>query len=204
MCILQTPRQQWVNVLYLWIIVQMWYDRYMSNSLTFKIVMVVIKWLTLDKDKVIFWKSLENWLSNQQKSNFHFRPFVTVGQTNVRILHSCAKIVILYNDNSEMIAMRCVCTLMTIIGQCIVDLWSGYRSKHDKCTQCWHNAGPASQTFGQHCTNVGTTFLYQRWYDIFWAGSPATPQNTGNKLIFLYYSFLFLWWLLKSVSKFLH
>ena len=30
-------------------------------------------------------------------------------------------------------------------------------SKHETFTQCWNNVGPALQTVGQHCTNIGWT-----------------------------------------------
>ena len=30
-------------------------------------------------------------------------------------------------------------------------------NKHEMFSKCWYNAGPASQTVGQHCTNIGWT-----------------------------------------------
>ena len=31
---------------------------------------------------------------------------------------------------------------------------SSYPSKHDTSKQCWFSVGPASQTMGQHCSNI--------------------------------------------------
>ena len=57
--------------------------------------------------------------------------------------------------------------IVTTLGERFV--FVGPYSKHETFTLCWYNVGPASQTVGKHCNNIGWTFrvcgaMQSTWY----------------------------------------